>query len=124
MNIPQPEPRGYSGNLGLLFAEHEQSGRTAIIDIRDAERPAHISFRELVEQCSACARGLLRAGLTLGDRIGILSLNRVEFVVVLLGAMRAGIVPVPINAKLSRDTVAYILTDAAARVIFVEPELN
>src|SRR5262245_58785097 len=99
MTIPKPEPRGYPGNLGRLFAEHAQSGRTAITDIRDAEHPFRVSFRELDALCDACARGLKRAGIQPGDRLGILSLNRVEFAVVLLGAMRAGVVPVPINAK-------------------------
>src|SRR5207247_6971742 len=72
--------------------------------------------------CDACARGLVRSGLRPGDRLGILSLNRVEFVVVLLGAMRAGVVPVPINVKLSADTVSYILSDSSARLVFAESE--
>ena len=33
----------------------------------------------------------------------------------LLGAMRAGVVPVPINIKLAAETVAYILDDAGAQ---------
>src|ERR1041385_398124 len=121
MSIPQPEPRGYPGNLGQLFAERASSQRTAIIDLREPERPAHIRFSDLDAMCDACARGLKKAGVQQGDRIGIISLNRVEFVAVLLGAMRAGIVPVPVNAKLPRDSAAYILNDASARLIFVEP---
>src|SRR5262249_59475898 len=65
---------------------------------------------------------LVRSGLRPGDRLAILSLNRVEFVVVLLGAMRAGVVPVPINVKLSADTVSYILSDSSARLVFAESE--
>src|SRR6059036_1162759 len=122
MTVPRPESRGYSGNLGLLFAEHAESARTAITDLRDAERPRPVSFRELDRACDACARGLVWAGLGPGDRIGILSLNRVEFVAVLLGAMRAGVVPVPINVKLSGDTVSYILSDSGARLVFAEPD--
>ena len=108
MAIARPEPRGYPGNLGLLFAEHAQSDRPAIIDLRDPKRPRPVSFRGLDAGCNAVARGLARSGLKPGDRIGILSLNRVEFVMALLGAMRAGVVPVPINIKLPADTVAYI----------------
>ncbi len=122
MTIPCPEPRGYPGNLGLLFAEHAQSDRPAIIDLRNPERPRSVSFRELDAGCDAVARGLARAGLKPGDRIGILSLNRVEFAMTLLGAMRAGVVPVPINIKLAADTVSCILADAGARLVLAEKE--
>src|SRR5213594_3966236 len=122
MTVPRPEPRGYAGNLGLLFAERAKSSRTAITDLPSTEQPRPVSFRELDAACDACARGLVRSGLRPGDRLGILSLNRVEFVVVLLGAMRAGVVPVPINVKLSADTVSYILSDSSACLVFAEPE--
>lgn len=120
MVIPLPEPRGYPGNLGLLFADHAQEVRAAIIDLRDAQTPRAVSYRELDAACNAAARGLTRLGLRRGDRIGILALNRVEFVITLLGAMRCGIVPVPINVKLAADTVTYILRDAGARWVFAE----
>ena len=106
MTIPCPEPRGYPGNLGSLLAAHATSDRTAIIDLRDAAGPQPVSFRELDAGCNAVARGLARAGLKPGDRIGILSLNRVEFVMAVLGAMRAGVVPVPVNVKLPAEGVA------------------
>src|SRR6478736_2219718 len=120
MSVPLPEPRGYPGNLGLLLGEHAHSDRAAIIDVRDAKRPRPVSFRELDAGCNSVARGLARAGMKPGDRIGILSLNRVEFVMTLLGAMRAGVVPVPINIKLAADTVSYILKDAGARLVITE----
>lgn len=122
MAVPRPESRGYPGNLGLLFAEHVASNRTAITDLRDPERPKPVSFHELDAACDACAWGLRRAGLGPGDRVGILSTNRIEFVIALLGSMRAGTVPVPINVKLSPDTVSYILGDSGARLVFAEQE--
>jgi long-chain acyl-CoA synthetase len=124
MTIPCPEPRGYPGNLGRLFDAHARAKRPAIIDLYDAARPRPWSFRELDAACDACARGLVRKSLRDGDRVGILSLNRVEFVVALLGAMRAGLVPVPINIKLAPETIAYILSDASARLVFTEPTLK
>ena len=124
MSIPRPEPRGYPGNLGLAFAAHAQAERPAIVDLGDAQRPRPVSYRELDAACDAVARGLVRAGMRAGDRIGILSLNRVEFVMTLLGAMRAGVVPVPVNIKLAADSIAFILGDAGARLVFVESALR
>jgi long-chain acyl-CoA synthetase len=118
--IPCPEPRGYAGNLGLLFAAHAQLTRAAIIDLSNPAAPRPVSFRELNAMCDAVARGLTRAGLRAGDRIGILSLNRVEFAATLLGTMRAGVVPVPVNIKLAADTAQYILRDAGAKYVFAE----
>jgi acyl-CoA synthetase (AMP-forming)/AMP-acid ligase II len=122
--IPRPEPRGHSGNLGLLFAAHAASTRPAIVDLYDPGRPQAVSFRALDALCNAVARGLRKAGLQPGDRIAIVSLNRHEFAATVLGAMRAGVVPVPINVKLPADGVRYIVADAGARVIFTEPDLK
>jgi len=124
MAVPCPEPRGYSGNLGLLFADHAQSDRPAIIDLRDPDKPRPVSFLELDASCNAIARGLVKSGLKPDDRMGILSLNRSEFVMTLLGAMRAGVVPVPVNVKLPADAVAYILGDANAHIVFCEPDVR
>ncbi|HSQ02403.1 MAG TPA: class I adenylate-forming enzyme family protein [Burkholderiales bacterium] len=124
MTVPCPEPRGYPGNLGLLFAAHAAAEKPALIDLRDASATRSVSYRELDAACNAVARGLVRRGLTAGDRIGILSLNRWEFVAVLLGAMRAGVVPVPINAKLSAESVAYIVRDAGTQCVFAEAQLR
>ena len=124
MTISRPEPRGYPGNLGRLFAEHARAARPAIIDLGDPASPREVSFRELDAACNAAARGLVKAGLRPGDRIGILSSNRVEFVVTLLGAMRAGVVPVPVNVKLATETIHYILCDAGALLVFVESGLR
>jgi acyl-CoA synthetase (AMP-forming)/AMP-acid ligase II len=122
--IAEPAARGHVGNLGLLFAAHAQLDRTAIIDLHDAARPREVSFRELDQLCNAVARGLVRAGLGVGDRIAILSLNRIEFVATVLGSMRAGVVPVPVNIKLAADTVEYILKNAGARLVFAETALR
>jgi long-chain acyl-CoA synthetase len=122
MSVQCPEPRGYAGNLGLLLGEHAQSDRAAIIDLRDSKTPRPVSFKALDAGCNAVARGLARSGIKPGDRVGILALNRVEFVMTLLGAMRAGAVPVPINVKLAADTVAFILRDAGAKLVIAEKE--
>ena len=120
MDSAYPEARGYAGNLGLAFAAHAQQDKPAIVDLRQPDAPRAVSYRELDAACNAVARGLAKRGLKAGDRIAILALNRWEFVATLLGAMRAGVIPVPINIKLAAETVGYILQDAGAQLVFTE----
>ena len=108
------------GNLGDVFRDHADGDRLAIVDLSDPDAPREISFAALNAGCDAMARGLVRAGLKPGDRIAILALNRVEFLEVLFGAMRAGCVPVMINAKLPADQVRFIIDDAGAKMVFAD----
>jgi long-chain acyl-CoA synthetase len=65
---------------------------------------------------------LLMAGLQPGERVAILALNRLEYLEVLFGAMRAGCIPVMVNIKLPPKTISYILRDSGAKVAFADPE--
>lgn len=70
----------------------------------------------------AVARGLLKAGLKRGERIAILAANRPDYVAVLMGAMRAGIVPVPVNFKFPPARIAEVIADCGARLVIHDDE--
>src|SRR5437879_9703742 len=53
----------------------------------------------------------------------MIMLDTVDFPIVFLGAIRAGILPVPLNTLLTADQYAYILADCRARVLFVSEAL-
>jgi acyl-CoA synthetase (AMP-forming)/AMP-acid ligase II len=59
-------------------------------------------------------------GLERGDRIAVFSSNRPEALEVSLGALRAGVVPVPINALLTPPEIAYLIDDSGARWLFTD----
>jgi long-chain acyl-CoA synthetase len=84
---------------------------------------AHSTYGELGARCATLAAGLRRAGLAPGDRVGVLMSNRPEYLTVLGAAWWAGLVPVPINAKLHPRETAYILGDAGARWVFATADL-
>jgi len=107
-------------NLGDLFKEHVGSGKRAAIDLLDFERPRDVSYDELDQRCDAVARGLARQGFGVGDRIAIVAQNRIEFMEVLFGALRAGCIPVPVNFKLATETVRFILEDANVQYVFTD----
>lgn len=86
--------------------------------------PREMTYRALEERLDRVAAMLTRLGLGLGDRLAMSVGNRVEFVEIMFGAMRAGIVPVPLNTKLAPDTLDYILRDAGCVGAFIEPAAN
>lgn len=113
-----------SANFGDIFKHHASGDRLAAIDLALPGEPRRVTYRELDEWCDAFARGLEAKGLGPGDRVALLALNRIEYIVVLCGAVRAGCVPVPINVKLAPDVIEYILRDSGARVVFSEAPLR
>ncbi|OHC94264.1 MAG: acyl-CoA synthetase [Sphingomonadales bacterium RIFCSPLOWO2_12_FULL_63_15] len=80
------------------------------------------SYGALDRQASRVANGLIAAGYGVGDRIAYLGKNRDDYFGLWLGAVKAGLVMVPVNWRLVPPEVAYILADARPRMIVVEPE--
>jgi long-chain acyl-CoA synthetase len=109
-----------SRNLGRCFDAAASPDKIAIIDIANWNYPVELTYRDFDAECDAVARGLLRAGLRRGDRVGLVSLNRREMLAAFFGTMRAGLVAVPISFKLSRETVDYIVRDAGLKAVFCD----
>ena len=64
-----------------------------------------------------------RLGVRREERVAMMMLDTVDFPIVFLGAIRAGIVPVPLNTLLTAEQYAYVLADSRARVLFVSEAL-
>ena len=76
--------------------------------------------------CDASARfaaGLRAAGIERERRIALVMLDTVDFPIAFWGALRAGVVPVPINTLLPADITGYILRDSRAAALFVSAPL-
>ena len=104
-------------NLGDTFAP---SDAIALIDLGGEHGERRFSFADLDGLADRVAAGLISRGLARGDRVAMLSANRAEFIAVYLGAMRAGFVCVPLNLKLPPQTVALLLEDCDARIVFCD----
>jgi long-chain acyl-CoA synthetase len=82
-------------------------------------------YREFAARAARIA-GALRAehGLVDGDRVVIFMRNCPEYLEVLYAIWWAGLVAVPVNAKLHPREVAIIMEDAGASAVFVSNELS
>jgi len=75
------------------------------------------SYARLEAAVRGCGTGLLRLGLVRGDRVLIRLGNRVEFPVLFLGAIAAGLVPVPTSAALTGAEITPMAARIAPRLI-------
>src|SRR6201996_4504611 len=84
---------------------------------------SELTFGELQRQSCRVANMLRRLGVRREERVAMIMLDTVDFPSVFLGAIRAGIVPVPLNTLLTSDQYAYVLADCRARVLFISEAL-
>jgi long-chain acyl-CoA synthetase len=81
-------------------------------------------YRGLADRAARLAASLReRVGLRPGDRVALFMGNCPEYLEVLYGAWSAGLVAVPINAKLHPKEVEHILGDSGAAALVVSPDL-
>ncbi|WP_316201978.1 MULTISPECIES: benzoate-CoA ligase family protein [unclassified Bradyrhizobium] len=84
---------------------------------------SELTYRGLQQQTCRVANMLRRLGVRREERVAMIMLDTVDFPAVFLGAMRAGVVPVPLNTLLISEQYAYVLADCRARVLFVSEAL-
>ncbi|PWC10613.1 acetyl-CoA synthetase [Brenneria roseae subsp. americana] len=111
-----------SRNLGVLFTHLSDSGKSALIAPQHGLPDRVVSYAQLDRQANAIGRALLSRGFAPGSKIAILGVNTLEYVAVLLGILRAGLVAVPVNIKLPDTTIEYILQDSGAVFLFGDSE--
>jgi long-chain acyl-CoA synthetase len=111
-------------NLGSIIDPARDRDHLAFIGLDADLQETRCTFGELDDFADAVARGLGKRGYSRGDRIAILSANSVDYVAVVLGIMRAGLVAVPINYRFPNDLIEYVARDSGARLLFCdEPRL-
>ena len=76
------------------------------------------TYAELGEKCRRLAGALRDLGLEKGDRVAVRALNSEQYLMMFLAVPAAGLVFVPINARLAEPEVVSILADSGARVLF------
>src|SRR3981081_3981143 len=115
---------GASGSynaVSWLLDRNVEEGRGKNLAFTDTV--SELSYGELQKQSRRLANLLRRLGVRREERVAMLMLDTIDFPVVFLGAIRAGVVPVPLNTLLTSDQYAYVLADCRARVLFISEAL-
>jgi long-chain acyl-CoA synthetase len=81
-----------------------------------------LTFGELDDLQARLAGFLDVASITTGGRVAILAANSVKLLVVTVGCLRAGVVPVPISPLLTERECAQVVKDSGARLLFTDRE--
>jgi long-chain acyl-CoA synthetase len=82
-------------------------------------------YRSLMQRSAALAAALRdRLGLAPGDRVALAMTNAPEYLEILYATWWAGLIAVPMNAKLHPRELEYILDHAGARTCFVTADMG
>jgi long-chain acyl-CoA synthetase len=82
------------------------------------------SWHDLSTRVRNIAKGLLTLGLSMGDRVAILSDSRAEWVQCDLGILAAAGITVPIYPSSTDEQTAYILQHSEATIVFADTTLQ
>jgi len=81
------------------------------------------TFGELDERSDRLAGALAGRGIGPGDHVAMLQYNGIEFVEAFLAIQKLGACAVPVNFRLSREEVDYVLADCGTRLVIADREL-
>ena len=109
-----PPPELFNFAAHLLAVNERRPDKLAFIDDQGA-----LTHAALNERARRLAAGLRDLGLRREERILMLMQDTNDWPVSFLGAIYAGIVPVPVNTLLTADDYAYMLEHARAQCVLV-----
>src|SRR5580704_16257728 len=92
-------------------------------------KPAYVdprgswSFGQLADRAARFGEALRALGVRREERILLCLTDTIDWPTAFLGAIKAGVVPVPVNTLLNDHDYRFMLTDSRARLLIVSEEL-
>jgi benzoate-CoA ligase len=113
-------PRDYNAAHDLLRRNASRSTKVAYVD---AASGAQLTFGQLEEQAHRFAHALRQHGFAPETRVMLALLDTLEWPVVFLGCILAGVVPIAANTLLTTKDFDFMLRDSRAQALFVSKPL-
>lgn len=108
-------------NVAVPFIDrHLAEGRGDKLAILSAR--GEVTYSHLADATNRCGNALLGMGIGRGERVVMIIADRPEFFFLFWGAIKVGIVPVPVNTLLTAAELRFIIEDSGcAAVVYSEP---
>src|SRR6478735_6669171 len=90
------------------------------IALSEAASGRTVTWSALEELVQRVVQGLSDAGMVAGYRVMVAAGNSVEFVAAYLGALRAGMVVVPVNPRSATGELIRVLADSGTRMVIAD----
>jgi long-chain acyl-CoA synthetase len=104
--------------LPAFIAERLSQPRSIALAERVDGRTIALSAEDVHRRAAAVAFALRARGIGAGDRVAIVSENKLDWLIADFGILYAGGVVVPMFATIAADQLAYIVGDAEAKLVF------
>ncbi|MBB4199255.1 4-hydroxybenzoate--CoA ligase [Rhodoblastus sphagnicola] len=109
-------------NAAVDFVDrHIAEGRAEKIAFIDTNRS--LTYGAMADSVSRVGPMLAKMGVEPENRVALVLLDTVDFPILFWGAIRAGVVPVLLNTRLTVEQYRYLLADSRAKAVFVSPQL-
>ena len=113
MTVPALVPAATAGNLTNLVAERAWFEPERVMLSRPlGEGWQPVTAREFESEVRAAAKGLIAAGIQIGDRVAIMARTRYEWTILDFAIWYAGGAVVPIYETSSAEQIDWILNDS------------
>jgi fatty-acyl-CoA synthase len=113
--------------LGQTIGEALDSAATRWADqlaVISCEQHLRLTWRALKERSDAFAAGLVASGCLPGERVGIWSLNCLEWVITQFAAAKAGLILVTINPAYRITELEYALNKVGCKTLVIAPSFK
>lgn len=113
-------PREYNAAYDFIERNLRAGRGNKIAYIDDTER---CTYAQLAARVNQCANVIAKLGIPQESRVMLCMLDTIDYPAMFLGAIKAGVVPIPTNTMLTQKDYEFILSDSRSRGLVVSEAL-
>ena len=108
----------------MFYAKRDISPKDVAFKIKENGEWKSLTYEHIITESEKIAAGLASLGISKGDKVAIISANRIEWALVDYAVVSLGAILVTIYPSLLKEQVRYILNDSEAKVVFAEDDIQ